>query len=230
MEAHAAKTWTSRLPRIQSRRRQLGTVALLSALVVGCMIVVGDAARSGSATQSSPPKLALFNGIPQKGYTLGNPDAPVTVTQFIDMQCPFCARFDAQQLPAIVRKYVKPGRVKVELRTLAFLGLDSERGAEAAAAAARQNRLFDFVHVFMSRQGEENSGYVTDEFLRDVASSVPGLSADNVVAGAGGAGVTKAQIDAHIAGVQGTPSFLVGDRLVSSDRVVASIEQQLKNR
>ena len=68
---------------------------------------------------------------------LGDPDAPLTVTEYVDLQCPACAAAARETLPALVRDHVRTGKVKLEARTLHFLGPDSERAARFAAGAAR---------------------------------------------------------------------------------------------
>ena len=58
-----------------------------------------------------------------------------------------------------------------------ILGPDSADEAAAALAAGEQNRLWNFIHAFYANQGTENSGYVTPEFLREIATEagVPDL-------------------------------------------------------
>jgi protein-disulfide isomerase len=67
--------------------------------------------------------------------------APATLTEFADLHCPFCADYARDVLPAVVDRYVRTGRLRLELQLLAFLGDDSLRGGRMAAAAARQDRL-----------------------------------------------------------------------------------------
>ena len=74
-------------------------------------------------------------------------------------------------LPALIERHVKTGRLRLELRLLRFVGPDShtDRAARGAEAAAQDDRLWSFVDAFYRSQGAENSGYVTDDFLGDVA-------------------------------------------------------------
>ena len=98
--------------------------------------------------------------------TLGQPDAPATLIEFADLQCPFCAEYTTGALPTVIQDYVRSGRLKMQLRLLRFIGPDSERGAEVAAAATLQDKGWDFSDLFFRNQGQENSGYATDAFLR----------------------------------------------------------------
>jgi len=47
---------------------------------------------------------------------MGDPDAPITIIEFSDFQCPFCARFDSQTLPLILEEYIEQGKVKLVFR------------------------------------------------------------------------------------------------------------------
>ena len=192
-----------------SSRSRLLAAALLAAAVVAVAVVA-----SSSGGEPPPPVASsdLFRGIPERGGVLGDPDAPVTVTEYLDLQCPACAAAARTTLPALVRDQVRSGEVKLEARTLHFLGPDSERAARFAAGAAEQGRLWPFLEAFYAAQGPENSGYVTDEHLRAVARAA-GVDADAAFAYADSAGaqdaLNRANADAETAGVEGTPAFTV---------------------
>ncbi len=73
--------------------------------------------------------LALFRGIPQTGVTLGDPKAPVELIEFANLQCPYCAAVNTTLLPQILKHYVRPGRLKLVFRSLAFVGNGSAMAA-----------------------------------------------------------------------------------------------------
>jgi protein-disulfide isomerase len=188
---------------------------LLAAAVLAAAVVAVAVVASSSGDQARPQPVAtsdLFRGITERDGMLGDPDAPVTVTEYLDLQCPACAAAARETLPALVRDRVRTGQVKLEARTLHFLGPDSERAARFAAGAAEQGRLWPFLEAFYAAQGPENSGYVTDEFLRSVARAA-GVDADAAFEYADTAGaqdaLNRANADAETAGVEGTPSFTV---------------------
>jgi protein-disulfide isomerase len=208
-----------------ARRRRLmslGAIAGIAALVVAVLIVVSGSGGGSSATSAGGNRplagvresRAMLSGVPQHGTTLGSANAPVRVVEFADLQCPFCRAYSLDVMPRLVQKYVRPGKVRMEFRNLAFIGPDSVREARLAAAAARQNRIWNLVDLLYLNQGRENSGFATDAFLRRVASAVPGLDVRRAFAERGSAGVT-AQLEAADraatnAGVNSTPTFLVG--------------------
>ena len=147
---------------------------LLAALGASAVLVAAGIAvsASGGTKPADPPAVpasTTFRGIPEHDGVLGDPRAPLTLTEYVDLQCPICAVASKQTLPWLVENYVRTGKAKLELRTLHFIGPDSERAARVAAGAERQGRLWPFVEAFYAAQGGENSGYVTDGFLRSVA-------------------------------------------------------------
>ena len=192
-----------------TRRRRLGMLGGVAALAAIVVAVAAIASSGGSATPKvKPVESSLLAGIPERDGVLGDPKAKVTVTEFLDLQCPICAEASKQTLPRLINDYVRTGKVKLEARTLHFLGPDSDRAARAAAAAQEQGKLWPFVEAFYAAQGAENSGYVTDDFLRDVANAA-GLDADKVVDGGSDAGMTRADAEAAKLGVNSTPTFTV---------------------
>jgi protein-disulfide isomerase len=59
----------------------------------------------------------------------------VTLVEFADLQCPFCAQYARDALPRLIDRYVRPGRIRMQLRLLSFIGPDSECAARVAAAS-----------------------------------------------------------------------------------------------
>jgi hypothetical protein len=205
------------------RRAARGThVAAIAGAILGALAGAGVIASCERASEVEPPgEMAgvpqvstLFNGIPEQGPALGDPAAPVTLTEVADLQCPHCRDFARISLPVLIERYVRAGRLRVVLHNLPILGEDSERAARMAVAAGLQDRMWPFVDLFFWNQGAEGTGYVTDAFLHRIAAAVPGLDADRAMHDRGGPLVTAhlqvvAQ-HAHAARISSTPTFLVG--------------------
>jgi protein-disulfide isomerase len=174
--------------------------------------------RSTTGANSTLPDAAaavsLFKGIPQHGNVLGKPNAPVTMVEYIDLQCPICRAFETDVMPTILPRFVRTGKVQVIARPIAFIGPDSVRGRLAALAAARQNHFFDFTQLLYFNQGSENSGWLDDQFVRSAFASIPGVDVaaaekartESAVAQEGDRFESQATAD-H---VTGTPTILVG--------------------
>ncbi len=169
---------------------------------------------TGATDDGAGAAVSLVAGIPQSGTILGSSEATVRVLQFEDIQCPFCKTYTDEAFPAIVKEYVRPGRVRIDFQGLKFLGPDSEKALRIALAAGAQNKLWEVVGLFYENQGEENSGWVTDALVDEILASVPGLDTAKVKADASSADVTKqvaaAQAQATALEVPGTPAFYVG--------------------
>jgi protein-disulfide isomerase len=197
--------------RTASSRLRLAAVGLAAVLLVAVLVAVS---QSGSSGGGGAPNPGRFRGIPQHGLVLGNPDAPLTMVEFADLQCPFCAQYDRDVLLTIVKRYVRTGKLRLELRLLTFIGPDSVRMARVAEAAAGQERAWPLVDLIYHNQGEENSGYATTAYLRKLMAQVPGLDGGQALGDSSSAAVAAplrdAQTAAHRAGIDSTPSFLIG--------------------
>jgi protein-disulfide isomerase len=210
----------------QRRKRRLWQVgATLAVAVVIIVIAIAVSSSGGNDTKVTTTEgkqtSNLFTGIAQTNVTLGNPQAKVTVYEFADLQCPFCREFTVGKsgngsdavFPQIVNKYVKPGKVKMVFRNLTFIGPDSVTAARAASAAGAQNKLWDFADLFYKNQGTENSGYVTDKFIEQIATNAGVPDVNKMKADQSAPFVEQqlgeAQNQAQQFGINSTPSFLI---------------------
>jgi protein-disulfide isomerase len=193
----------------------IGAAALAATLVLVSQL---GAREAGSAERKSavPAETTATGlaGIPQRGLALGAPNAPVTLVEYADLQCTYCGQWARQAFPELVDEYVRPGKLRIVFRGLAFVGPESETALRAALAASHQNRLWDLVELVYLNQGAENSGWVSHEFLAGLGRSIGGLDADRMLADAGSSAVDRAIADAarraRAAGVPGTPAFELG--------------------
>jgi len=211
----------------------VGVIAIGIAGALIAVSLVGSKSKKAAPTTVAPVALAttsttsgrakvpgaaatqqLFRGIPQKLNVLGRANAPVTLIEFADPQCPFCREFTLNALPALVKDYVRPGKVKLVLLGIAFIGPESETALRAAYAAMLQNRLWNFLDLLYKNQGDENSGWVTEGLLRSVGASIPGFDLPAMEAARTGTDVTAAlqssAQQAQKAAVNQTPTFFAG--------------------
>jgi protein-disulfide isomerase len=203
----------------RSRRKLLG-IAIAAGVVAAAALVTGSQLVGGGGPARSPRELpgsaagALLAGIPQRGNELGAANAPVTLVEYADLQCPYCAQYAADVLPELIRSYVRTGDVKLVFRGLAFIGPDSTTALRAVVAAGNQNRLWDVLHLLYATQGAENSGWVTSDLLRAVAGRLPPFDAERMSKDTGTDAVTRTIAGfaraATADGVRSTPSFTVG--------------------
>jgi protein-disulfide isomerase len=189
------------------------TAALLASILTVSLLVTLNQSGARDASAPATELRDPYAGIPQDGLSLGRKDAPLTLVEFADLQCPFCRDYAVQVLPQIVERYVRTGQLRLELRVLRFLGPDSVTAAAGAAAAAQHDRLWQYADLFYQRQGAENSGYVTQDFLHEVASDA-GLKTQpftRAIAERRAERMARdAEAEAKLLGVEGTPSFFIG--------------------
>jgi protein-disulfide isomerase len=196
-----------------------GVVALVAvAIVLAVVLSNGGSSTPATTNASTLPDAGsvtqLFRGITQHGTALGSPKAPVTMVEYIDLQCPFCRDFELNVLPEILRKYVRTGKLLIQARTIAFIGEDSQRGRDAALAAAAQNRFFDFTQLLYLNQGTENTGWLNDSIISSAFASIRGLDAQAAQRARSSSAVkaqeTRFDRQAVADKLSGTPLVLVG--------------------
>jgi protein-disulfide isomerase len=156
------------------RLLQLAVGACFLAVIAVVVIVV--AVGTGKGGGPDPAHIieartvdALLAKAPQRGLTVGRPDAPVHIYEYGDLQCPFCRDFSEEKIPAAIEGPVDAGKAQITFRNMLIIGPDSLPAGAAAIAAGEQGRGWNYIETFYRNQGEENTGYVTDEFLEAVA-------------------------------------------------------------
>jgi protein-disulfide isomerase len=200
-----------------------GALAIVVVVVVVILVATGGssskapAAHTHGANATVAEVEKLVGGIPQNANVLGNPNAPVTLQYFGDLECPICKEFTLGAFPTIIQQWVRSGKLKVEYRSLETATREPEvfkTQQVAALAAGKQKKMWQFVELFYHEQGEEDSGYVTEGYLQNLAEQVPGLDLTKWSSDRNDSTLTnQVEADAQAAnnaGFTGTPSFLVG--------------------
>jgi protein-disulfide isomerase len=159
----------------------------------------------------------LLGDIPQSGNALGYANAPVTLQVFGDLECPVCRALAVGSLKHLINGAVRAHRLRIQYRSLETATRERRVFFEqqaAALAAGEQNKLWYFVELFYREQGLEDSGYVTNAYLRGIARQVPGLNMGAWEAARGNPSLdVEVGEDEQVADRErftGTPSFLIG--------------------
>jgi len=202
-----------------------GAVVLIVVVVFGILHFTNNKSSAGTSTLPAVGSVAaglpgaadvqaMYKGIPQKGLVLGSAFAPVKMVEYIDLQCPICQEFETTVMPDIIPKYVRTGKVQVEVRPWAFIGPDSARGQAAMLAAAKQNKAFNYAQVLYDNQGTENTGWLDSNMVVQAAASVPGLKVPQLLADMSSSTVKNeakaVAAEANARQVSGTPTVFVG--------------------
>jgi len=210
-----------------ARRKRLTRLGVVVAVVVAAVVVILIATSGGStkapkahtkaANAVQTEVTSLLAGIPQSGNSIGSPTAPVTLQYFGDLECPICKKFTLGALPSLIQHQVREGKLRIEYRNLETATREPEtfKTQQAAAlAAGKQAKLWNFIETFYHEQGAEDSGYVTEQYLRNLAEQVPGLDmakwTNERTKPEFAATIESDAQAANAAGFTGTPAFLIG--------------------
>lgn len=198
----------------KSASRQLGTVS----------------APAGGVTTPSVPK--AIGNLADDDPFLGDPKAPVTLVEFGDFQCPFCARFFQTTEQEIMEKYVKIGKVRFVYRDFPIAAIHSEaqKSAEAAECANEQGKFWPYHNMLYQRQSELGlQNY--KKWAKELGLN-PKQFNDCLDSGKYAKEVEKDLQDGQAAGVNGTPTTFVNGRIVQGAVPFAQfatiIEEELK--
>lgn len=202
----------------------VGAVALMGIFIGALLLSSGTAEEHVTPAPflTEPPATGLSQY--EDGQALGAADAPVVLEVYADYQCPWCGRFARETLPTLARTFVATGQLRIEERTIAFLGTttpdESLDAATAAACAAPAGKYWAFADYLMWNQSGENEGAFSRDRLAAIAARV-GLDADTFRSclddpGIRGAVQTRTA-QAFASGIQSTPTFVLdGERLTVS--------------
>ena len=214
-------------------RMQIGLVVGLAIIMVLAFIVCNQGSGGGAPaeTTSSGPPPAVEQGvlagidlsaIPNEPTEDGSPalgavDAPVTIVEYSDYQCPHCANFAKNTMPEVVKNYVAAGKVRYVHKDMAILGEQSQWAAQAANCAADQGHFWEYHELLFQNQGDENKGTFSRDNLKQFATDL-GLDATAfnqcLDQNKYSQRVVDETAEGKQRGVEGTPSFFVGDELV----------------
>lgn len=200
--------------RRENMMKIIGVAAFIAIVGIVVAIVVVSSGDSDAPKDSSAVNEQLA-GIPQNGMVLGDPDAKVTLIEYGDLQCPICKQYADEILPDVIEGPIRSGKANFEFKDWAVLGEDSTLAAKANLAAGEQNLAWSFLENFYANQGLENTGYVTDDFLTDIAekAGIQDIDKWNVDREKASLEDVLLKIDneATEMGFSGTPSFAIRD-------------------
>lgn len=157
---------------------------------------------------------------------LGSPDAPVTIIEFSDFECPFCSRFHRDTLPAIQQEYIATGVVKLVYRDFPIDRIHpNARAAHVASECADEQGMFWPYHdILFDRQGEWSG--LDQALMRErVSAYASALQLDAAAfeecleSPAIGAEIDADKRAGSSYGVTGTPAFFVGSDAAGYEQI-----------
>lgn len=165
---------------------------------------------------------------------LGDANAPVTLIEFSDFQCPFCRKFWRDTLPDIKKNYIDTGKAKLIYRDFPLPSIHpmAEASAEAGECAQEQGRFWDMHDKIFAEQDEigDNTVSYTSDDLKKWAGEI-GLATQAfdtcLDSGRYKDEVQKDLADGIAAGVQGTPSTFVNGQILPGAQPFATFQQAI---
>jgi protein-disulfide isomerase len=138
--------------RRQKRQRQIiwAVAAVVAAAVVIVIVLIavsgGGDGESGELVQADPPRSDVETGVTEEGYPYrGSADAPVTLVEFSDYNCPSCRIFALETAPVIDDELVATGQLRHVVQPY-YLWDWSRPIVEAAMCAREQDGFWDYHH------------------------------------------------------------------------------------
>jgi protein-disulfide isomerase len=191
----------------QSRLLGIGLITL-GALFVAFLIIypnVKPIDAINPAPAVSRPNVD-FNGV-------GDPEAPITITEYSDFQCPYCRLFLENTEAALIDRFVADGTVYLIYKSVGdFIGPESKAAAEAAYCAGDQGKFWEMHDILFANQTGENVGAYSSRRLDAMADELGldrGLYDDCISSGKYDELTDQDAKDATAAGIQATPSFII---------------------
>ena len=117
-----------------------------------------DPAEPSAAADAANAAALMDAVMAETRHFKGDPDAPVTIVEFSDFQCPYCGRFAADAGRQIHEQYVETGLVRFGYQHFAFLGPESQKAAEASECAAEQGAFWPYHDKLFGRMTGKTRG------------------------------------------------------------------------
>ena len=154
----------------------------------------------------------------------GDENAPVTIIEWSDYECPFCARFYSETETLIDEQYVKTGKVKFVYRDFPLgFHANAQKAAEAAECAGEQGKYWE-MHDLIFEQGVQGGVTGFKQYAKQLSLDTAKFD-DCLDSGAMAGEIQQDMADGAAVGIQGTPGFIVNGKLVSGAQPFAVFKQ-----
>lgn len=213
-----------------------GAIIAAGALIAGAVVYsnsagIGARTRGTTAAVSLGQKIATGN-IQDDDPALGNPNAPVTIVEFSDFQCPYCEKFFQGTERQIIEKYVKTGKVRFVYRDFPLSSRHpmAQKAAEAGECAHEQDKFWEYHNMIFKNQPDLNADNLK-KWARDLGLDAGKFNA--CLDGSKYAGEVQKDLDDGVAlGVTGTPTNFINGKFIEGavpfNQIEPLIESALK--
>ncbi|WP_258775282.1 DsbA family protein [Brevibacterium aurantiacum] len=212
-------------------------VAVSAAVLIVVIVMMTGASGStgGDATQAEDEDVSEFSDAESRDeedlLAVGPAEAPVVLVMFTDYQCPYCAMWTDETLPAMM-EHVEDDELRIEWRDVNVYGPASERSARASYAAALQGAFLDYNDALFENGRTRTEANLSEEKLIDLAESL-GLDPEEFSADLKSqetADLIAANEDYAIdLGVTATPVFVMGGQPIIGGQPTRQFEAAFDN-
>lgn len=192
------------------------TVAVILAIaLVGTLFFTGvfsGITGFGPATidNGNAPSVIKYT-IPEGAHMIGNADAPITIVEFSDFECPFCSRFYKETLPSIEKEWIDTGKVKLYyLQYPLSFHPQAMPAAKATECAAEQSKFWEYHNIIFENQAKLATEGIFSTWAAEIGLDVEKFNTCFESTKYDGK-INKDMADGNTVGVSGTPSFLIGN-------------------
>lgn len=213
-------------------------VILLSAVVaravalatVQAALAQATVLPSGAANNTAPAQAADLSQMTiRSANRLGASTAPITIVEFSDFKCIFCAKAARETISQLRDRYVGEGKISLVYLHAAFLGDESTWAAQAAECAADQGQFWEYHDLLFSDRSGEQGGFTKEKLIAlagqlplDLSRFASCLHNDETLAR-----VQQDVVAAQAAGVRGTPTFFINGKPLIGAQPLAKFEEMI---
>jgi protein-disulfide isomerase len=184
---------------------ELKAIRQLLERLVGAL---GGSGQQGPAAAPATDKVKLTN---LTGYVLGKADAPLTMVEFTDLQCPYCRRFHMTTFEQLKKDYIDTGKLRYISRDFPLPALHplANTAARASRCAGEQGKFWEMRHaILVNNAALTNESFTT--FAKDLKLNAAPFTSCTGDGSRYEPEIQKDVLEGSSAGITGTPSFVIG--------------------
>ena len=163
-------------------------------------------------------------------HVSGATNPKITIVEYSDFQCPYCAQYSQQLEPQIMANYAATGKIYYQFVPYSFIGAESYAASQATYCAMDQGKFWEYHDLLYANQKGENKGDFSSSNLTAFAKAINLDTATFDTCLSSNKYTQKVNDDKNFAyqsGARGSPYFLVNGTLVGSDTLIATIDKAL---
>ena len=157
--------------------------------------------------------------------SLGNPHARVTVVEYASLGCPHCATWAREVFPEFKKAYIDTGKVRFVFREMLFGDSTLAAAGFMAARCAGPKKYFEVVDGVFANQAQIENGGVTELLKVAQAAGMTEAQFKSCLESQVALQALEARADKRVTDdkITGTPTFIVGDKVLSGEQTLAQL-------